>query len=369
MKRVIIYGVGKFCEKYENAIKKEFEIVGYVDKKKGEEKHNNKYIVSNIDDCLEAYDKVIIMVGDINVVFEIVKELLAHGVIETKILIGKLYYEYSDCIESHVISDGKLKIWCEGKQYLLSSEEEYCQVMKKVCIPLLKRKSSILEKELEKTYEKLLYLEWLGENPLSHDHNIDIYYRFPKWGIFDWGENAILNSRAIYQFNKPSVLELGCADAFYFFKFYSFIDGIRYMGCDMDVEKIEWAREHYNKSNATFIVCDFVNEMPYMQGLERFTNILWNDSIQMFDEQEKDLIMNNIKNRLAENGILSGSASIAREDELITWKYCKYPFRTREQVEKFLSKYFKNVFVYTDNGMKSRALFMASDSELPFNNY
>lgn len=106
-------------------------------------------------------------------------------------------------------------------------------------------------------------------------------------------------------------------------------------------------------------------DMPKPEGKSYFTNIFWNESIQMFDEKQQCDILIAIKNRLGGKGILAGTAHLkdkSKED----WLYSRNAALDIEQIERLLKRFFKNVFVYNDRGLKQMIVFMASDSKIPF---
>lgn len=217
-------------------------------------------------------------------------------------------------------------------------------------------------RKLSFKYKILQRINWGGTTPLSHNHLIDVYHRFPDEGVFDWGEIGFVNVRCIYKFDRPVVEELGCADGFFYFYFYSYIPDIKYIGCDLDEVSLQTAWEKAVNPEV-FVKADFLREMPQVDGL---TNVLWNASIQMFETEEIRAILSTIKQRLAgTNGILSGSATVVDENFPAEkyWKYCRNPFKNDDELYILLKEYFKFVFVYRDRGMGHMALFVATDGD------
>jgi len=202
---------------------------------------------------------------------------------------------------------------------------------------------------------------------LSYNHDNDIFYRFLDSGSFGWGFIASLNLRTIYCFGNPYILDLGCADGFYYRRFLSKLDNVNYIGCDLDSYAIQKAQKYVVEHNcdASFLCLDFVNNMPVPNQQEYFTNIFWYSSMQMFEDETQKVILTEIKNRLGNEGILCGSVSIKSTG----WKYCINSMENEEQVYNLLKQYFKHVWVYSDCGMGNDACFMASQKELPMLKY
>lgn len=97
---------------------------------------------------------------------------------------------------------------------------------------------------LGKVLYNLLYIvEWKfpkGKRPLSFDHNIELMFLWNK-GEIDWLERGMYNLFCIHQFEKPQIIELGCADGFYAYRFYSVIPNSYVTACDKDKKNIERA--------------------------------------------------------------------------------------------------------------------------------
>lgn len=201
-----------------------------------------------------------------------------------------------------------------------------------------------------------------GDEPLSHNHLIDVYYRFPQEGVFDWGEIAFVNLRCIYMFHNPRVLDLGCADGFYYSMFYKYISDIEYIGYDIDNNAINKAKiDNEGDKKCTFLVRSFLTQFP--DDDLGITNVLWNSSIQMFMDDDIDCILKNIKKCLSGNkGILSGTATVIEKGKP-AWEYCVNPYKKVGDVKHVLLKFFSYVYVYKDRGMGDMCFFVASDND------
>lgn len=202
---------------------------------------------------------------------------------------------------------------------------------------------------------------------LSYNHDNDIFYRFKENGFFGWGLIATLNERAIDCFDEPYILDLGCADGFYYRRFLSHKKGLKYIGCNLDKKSVCKAQRYMetHEGDASFLCLDFVNNMPIPAQTDSFTNVFWYASMHMFEDETQKCILKNIKFRLGNNGILSGSVSIKNTG----WKYCINAMNNEEELFDLLNRYFNHVWVYHDRDMASEVYFMASQKELPMMKY
>lgn len=210
-----------------------------------------------------------------------------------------------------------------------------------------------------------------GYDSFSYDRDVDVYYRWPNEGEFMWAETASINLMALNMFDAPKVLDLGCSTGFFANRLYSFVPNIKYLGCDLDTKAIQHAQKAKTKlwtmgkgTELEFYVADFLNDMP-LEG-EDLTNVIWTESMNMFDEEEQRKILANIKLRLSkENGILSGSC-LTKCDGVGMWQHYKGLFENVDAVKKILSDYFDNVYVFPKpERYYGVCLFMASSGRLP----
>ena len=358
--KALVYGRGKFFTSYRKRIEKLYEIVGIIDKK-----DNN--IEKLLFDYSEKYDAVLVMIERIDILFEAIDILKKNNIPHHKILLGIGYFgKYRDVV--HPTLSGKYGVTLfVDEDITVYSHEEYEKGIKKIIIPMLEKKGERVKNNLCEIYETIYELYWSGVNStLSYNLECELFYRFHKYGSFGYGIIAVYNLRAIYQFEKPYVLDLGCADGFYYKYFYSKVKNIKYIGCDIDDYSIEKAKlNNINNPSAEFIVRDFCKMMPEPKEERCFTNIFWNESIQMFESVKQREILTEIKKRIGDKGVLSGTAHLEDVTQQ-EWKYCINAFKNVKQIKELLEAYFKNVFVYNDLGMNRTAVFMASDSRLFF---
>lgn len=115
----------------------------------------------------------------------------------------------------------------------------------------------------------------------------------------------------------------------------------------------------------SFEVADFLNNMPFEN--KRFTNIIWDESIDMFKEEEQRIILSNIRKRLDKyGGILTGSCVLKDGSDL--WSHYVGQFEDFDCLHNFLSEFFNNVYIYPKlNILSNMCLFMCSNGKLPIN--
>jgi SAM-dependent methyltransferase len=158
------------------------------------------------------------------------------------------------------------------------------------------------------------------------------------------------------------VLELCCGDGFNARNFYS-IKSKRVVACDYDAKAIKIAKKKNSASNIEFIIADIRVEMPG----GKFENIIWDAAIEHFSKDEIHKILEEIKLRLTEDGILSGYTIVEKVDGVKSLEHHKYEFKSKEELFQLLSPYFKNVTVFeTVYPNRHNLYFWASDGVLPF---
>lgn len=127
MKKIVIYGIGQYFNKYETEIEKNYEVVGYIDKSGGE--CNGRKVYQKIEDVEIEYDYVLIMATRIKYCFEIINVLIHAKLEYQKILLGLSLYGMYSKLEFVVNSSGGIKI-NNGKFAIdIISEDEFANVM------------------------------------------------------------------------------------------------------------------------------------------------------------------------------------------------------------------------------------------------
>lgn len=205
-----------------------------------------------------------------------------------------------------------------------------------------------------------------GGARLSNDPDIHIYYRWPVEGHVGWAQQPIFNMWALSMFDKRYVLELGCANGWYYREFYSHLADLRYVGVDISEDTISEAKRKCKiKNKAEFLVADILCDLPLEH--EEVTNVFWYATMCMFSKKQRKNILSQIAKRLEnKNGILSGSCEIKSDTE-IQWKSYIGLFESEEELRNELGKYFKNILIVRPTSKKS-LYFMASNGRLPFYN-
>lgn len=230
-----------------------------------------------------------------------------------------------------------------------------------------------LKRKMQNSFEIRAALYSEGGVRLSNDPDIHLYYRWPLTGNTIWAEVPCFNIHALLQFPERIVLELGCANGWYYREFYSGIDKLKYIGCDLAEDTINEAEKKLikkeksikKKFDANFLVADICKNMP-MKG-EQLTNIFWFASMCMFTREQREGIFFQITERLKEKkGILSGSA-VLKDINSKQWNYYIGLFENEDDLRDELGCYFNNVFI-TKTSEKNLIFYMASDGKLPFTN-
>ena len=195
--------------------------------------------------------------------------------------------------------------------------------------------------------------------PEWFDHYLDLYYQWGKpFGNVYWVERGIFSLLAI-EFGA-NVLELCCGDGFNAKYFYSY-KARNICACDFDPNAIRHAQTYNMTDKTNFILADIRTDMP----TGRFDNIIWDAAIEHFTESEIIILMTNIKNRLTQNGILSGY-TIVEKTTGKSHKLHEYEFKSKEDLMRFLAPYFVNVKIFeTIYPDRHNLYFYASDATLP----
>src|SRR5207247_277134 len=127
--------------------------------------------------------------------------------------------------------------------------------------------------------------------PEHFDHYIDLYYQWRASRNAMWVERGVFGSLAL---TGGDVLELACGDGFNAKHFYS-ARGRRMVACDFDPKAIRTARRKNSAPNVEFILADIRSDMP--RGT--FDNVVWDAAIEHFTPSEIDLVLGEIKQRMA----------------------------------------------------------------------
>ena len=202
--------------------------------------------------------------------------------------------------------------------------------------------------------------EWsIAPEPEWFDHFGDQFFNFRNSQTPFWLERGLFGLLAIKQ--GAHVLELCCGDGFNSYHFYS-IRSSQIVSVDFDKDAIPHAKKYNQAKNVEFRLCDIRTEMP--EGI--FDNIVWDAAIEHFTENEIDAILENIKRRLVQNGVLTGYTIVERSDGK-SLSHHEREFRSKEDLKSFFEPHFKHMKVFeTVYPARHNLYFFASDGILPF---
>jgi SAM-dependent methyltransferase len=243
---------------------------------------------------------------------------------------------------------------------LKSTVRKFKSPLAKLLIFLFEFESKIAKKWVAASHKRLFKAQWLwgSETPEWFDHSIDLYYQWPKSGISFWVERGVFSSIAL---KGGNVLELCCGDGFNSKYFYSRLSK-SIIAVDFDQSAINTACTKNSATNINFIKADIRFEMP----TGKFDNIIWDAAIEHFTEPEIASLMNDIKARLSDSGILSGY-TIVENNLGKSHPLHEYEFKNKEDLLRFIEPHFKNVTVFeTVFPTRHNLYFWASDYPLPF---
>jgi SAM-dependent methyltransferase len=203
-------------------------------------------------------------------------------------------------------------------------------------------------------------IQWsLPPQPEFFDHQIDLFYWWLASRNSLWLERGVFGSLAL---QGGGVLEIACGDGFNARNFYS-LRSERVVACDFDPKAIKTAQGKNSAPNIEFLLVDIRTEMP--EG--EFENIIWDAAIEHFTPDEIAKILNGIKSRLTDDGILSGYTIVERADCTKSLSHHEYEFKSKEDLLRFFQPHFRNVTVFeTEYPERHNLYFWASDGVLPF---
>lgn len=127
--KVLVYGLGNFFKQHEKEINESYYIEAFIDQKK-QGWYAGKKIMRVQDAVLYQYDKILVMIRDIQECINVSKNLVLKGVPADKILLGNSLYEYySECIDQlSVLEDGNFQITVGEISLKVRSKDEFNNV-------------------------------------------------------------------------------------------------------------------------------------------------------------------------------------------------------------------------------------------------
>ena len=210
-------------------------------------------------------------------------------------------------------------------------------------------------------FRRLKAVQWaLEPQPEHFDHRIDLYAQWRDTRNPLWLERGVFSGLALRPGGR--VLELACGDGFSARNFFS-IRSESVVACDFDPSAIATARAHNRAKNVTFVEADIRTQMP--EG--RFDNVVWDAAIEHFTPTEIAQVLQSIKDRLGDDGVLSGYTIVERSDGVKSLSHHEYEFQDKADLLRFLTPHFKQVTVFeTVYPSRHNLYFWASDGTLPF---
>ncbi len=215
-------------------------------------------------------------------------------------------------------------------------------------------------KWVQAAHHRMFMLHWqfsYGNHPEYFDHAMDLYYQFPVRAEAGWLERGVLNRMAIMTFREPTVMELCCGDGFNARHFYAPV--CKELLCvDFDEKVLRIAQKRNKSSNIVYVKKDIKKDMPSIEG--GFHNIICDAALAYFNEKDISDIIAGVKKRLKKDGIFSGMVGVEQHEG-------GYMFAGVEDLRRFLSPYFQNVYVCeTVSTIKHSLYFFASDRTLQY---
>ena len=208
---------------------------------------------------------------------------------------------------------------------------------------------------VKESYKRLRFSNWaLGNSPKWFNHQIDKNYQWEKNGDSSWIERGVFSGLCLQK--KSKVLEICCGDGFHAANFYS-NKCASIICCDIDKFAIKHAKENNKRKNIKFVVGDIINNMPNGD----FDNIIWDIAFafnEIFNEDQLFKILNNIKVRLTEDGILSGCTLILKKENPVRHlSDSSFKLDSKEDLFNILSKTFKYAYIFELNSVHRHSLY------------
>lgn len=233
--------------------------------------------------------------------------------------------------------------------------------IKKVFLPVPFMKwTNKLTRGLARSTHKLQFLvEWGVDNPEYFDHEMDLYYLWPKSRVSFPMERGVWSSFALK--DGGATLDLCCGDGFYSKMFYS-LRSSSVTAIDFDPEAIRWAKRNHTAPNVNYVLGDIRYDIPSGP----FDNVIWDAAVEHFTEDEIKALMSRIKDVLAPGGIVSGYTIVEPEHGGKHLHQHEYEFHDKADLARFFKPHFKNVQVFeTKYPARTNLYFYATDGELP----
>jgi len=189
----------------------------------------------------------------------------------------------------------------------------------------------------------------------DHEYDLAFFPRLRKAHFFERGVYLQEMLKKSYR-----VLDLCCGDGSVTALFISpHVESV--VGVDFDKSAIASAQRRYSGfSNTSFRQVDIRN-LPFKPS--EFDFVTWDTAIEHFTQQEMDNIFGSIRSLLKSDGVLAGS-TVARQEHLQHHDH-EYEFESTAELETFLKRYFKNVYVWErPHADRRNFYFRCTDADL-----
>ena len=218
----------------------------------------------------------------------------------------------------------------------------------------------IAKKWASSAHKRLFHAQWhIPNHPEWFDHSIDLYYQWQNSKNSLWIERGAFGSLAL---KGGDVLELSCGDGFNAKNFYA-LRSRQVVACDFDPTAIATARAKNSAPNVNYILADIRHAMP----TGKYDNIVWDAAIEHFTPEEIDKIILDIKQRMNQDGILSGYTIVESDSGAKSLSQHEYEFKNMQDLRRFFEPHFTNIRVFeTIYPSRHNLYFWASDGNIPF---
>jgi SAM-dependent methyltransferase len=231
-------------------------------------------------------------------------------------------------------------------------------------LPALKAYNGLMRRLVGIGYRLQFEAEWrVDPTPEWYDHLIHQYWLWPV------SRNPMSWERGIFSMLPMKkgcrVLDLCCGGGFFAHHFFS-SRASSVISVDFDPDAIAHAKKNFHSPNVEYHCVDIRTDMP--EGA--FDNIVWDAAIEHFTLSESNRLFVDIKDRLANDGVLSGYTIVGKATGK-SLSHHEYEFKSIEELAEVLKLYFAHVLVFENVSgdqfeERHNLYFYASDSTLPF---
>lgn len=126
--KILVFGTGGYFRRYEEALKRDYRIVAYVDNYKYGQSDDRKEIIKpdEIKNFEGKYDALVVMLEKVALNMAVTKQLVLNQDVEAgKIRIGLAQYDFHNEFNIAVLDDGRWDIQFADVSVIVSSEMEF----------------------------------------------------------------------------------------------------------------------------------------------------------------------------------------------------------------------------------------------------